>query len=218
MPRLVFCVGTGFWHFALYSQRSYHDWCFNLLDRTSKKFLSFPHGEFISPRRLNNGKLDRQHTAGRNSQEAAAQLRNALSLELPEQKQPVGRTERRAEGGYADSTGCGGINVVGASGRIPPRRRSKKQSLPPARHAPQVSAPPHPATFPNIRYARSSHRPGLSFFECIPSRALINVATTLVFMERGAAERVRVVIDDHVAWGTDRYHYVENSPFREEKQ
>lgn len=52
----------------------------------------------------------------------------------------------------------------------------------------------HPASFPGMRYSsrRSWHRPGLQFFESIPSRALVSVACTLVFL--GADEAKRVLI------------------------
>lgn len=52
----------------------------------------------------------------------------------------------------------------------------------------------HPATFPDMSYSsrQSSHRPGLSFFEYVPSRAVISMATTVVFLGPAAAKRVRM--------------------------
>lgn len=68
------------------------------------------------------------------------------------------------------------------------RFKAKQHEAASARVAPTH----HPATFPNLRYSsrQGSHRPGLSFFEYIPNRAPISVASTLVFLRPDEAKRV----------------------------
>lgn len=113
--------------------------------------------------------------------------------------------------------GCGSIprNRGAPSRRRPPSPRTRRSPpfplpVPSARHHQQhhchhafeakqpaassagVTPTHHPATFPDLGYSsrRSSHRPGLSFLENIPSKAFISVASTLVFLGPDAAKRV----------------------------
>lgn len=149
-----------------------------------------------------------------------AKLGRALPMELPQTSkrfvaQSAARKVVRKRGHVrqedADETSARNTSVQGSQ-QAPPSRMKRSLSLPNStlpmrnlhhqrRHpfgeqktATSTLGPPsrHPATFPEMKYrsGRSSHRPGLRFFEYIPSRAFISMATTVVFLEPGAAERV----------------------------
>lgn len=120
-------------------------------------------------------------------------------MELPQPKPLFGRrADRRAQGTAEDrgdrgAMGCG-TNIDSCGGtRVRRRPALRPPPLPPpVRPGSKVTAAPHPATFSDVRYKRSWHRPGLRFFEYIPSRVPINMASTLVFVDSHAAKRVRM--------------------------
>lgn len=120
--------------------------------------------------------------------------------------------------GHGDA---GGYSDIGHSTYSTPRSRrpplSPKRAMPPAsRFSPPPPArhhqcrvgleetkdaaalpPPfdHPANFASLRYSsrRFSHLPGLHFFEYLPPRASISIASAVVFLGPGAAKRVRMI-------------------------
>lgn len=154
-----------------------------------------------------------------------AKLRNALPMELPlTNKRFVAQSAARSHRPMhervkeEDPDGKSARDAVRGSRQPSSQRIQRSSSLPcstlPARHlhhhrhwpfeerthaASTLASPSrHPATFAEIKYGsgRSSHRPGLRFYEYIPPRALISVANTVVFLDPGAAKRVSM-FDSH---------------------
>lgn len=77
------------------------------------------------------------------------------------------------------------------------RRRLRRLPPPLLQHLVETGhSNPHPAAFSNAQYSYegSPYRPGLNFFEYIPLRAKIHVASTLVFLGTEAAARVRCTV------------------------
>lgn len=177
-------------------------------------------------RRLKSGEQLQHPNVSREKQEnIAAKLKKTLPMELPllnkrfvtqsaARRHGPKHEQRREEGAGEKSA----RNVMQGSRQPPPPRTKRSLSLPCSTlpvhhlhhhrhrpfegrpHAASIRAPPsrHPATFPDMKYrsGRSSHQPGLRFFEYIPSRSFISMAATVAFLGPEAAKRVSMFYSD----------------------